>query len=129
MHVGFTNHLPVNEEEEMREIIQVFAAQLPLLIACVLMLGAASLKIGKEKGAGLIVTGAVGLALLGVVDPLVNALVLPRMLEQADPMTIPYVVWLRGFISSLCWAVGIGLIAVGTFVRPSMKSGSEHQGA
>ena len=92
MHVGFTNHLPVNEEEEMREIIQVFAAQLPLLIACFLMLGAAAMKIGKEKGAGLIVTGAVGLALLGVVDPLVNALVLPRMLEQADPMTIPYVV-------------------------------------
>ena len=91
----------------MREIIQVFAAQLPLLIACVLMLDAASLKIGKEKGAGLIVTGAVGLALLGVVDPLVNALVLPRMLEQADPMTIPYVVWLHGFISSLCWAVGM----------------------
>ena len=83
----------------------------------------------KGKGAGLIVTGAVGLALLGVVDPLVNALVLPRMLEEADIDTRQDLIWWRSIASSLFWTVAISLIAVGTFVRQPITGEGHHQNA
>ncbi|MGC6447605.1 MAG: hypothetical protein ACON5J_14345 [Rubripirellula sp.] len=124
--VGITCHSPAKEEEEMREIAQAFAVHLPMLIACVLMLIASAMKIGKEKGARLIVTGAVVLVLLVVILPLVDALILPRMLEEADIDTDRHLIWWRNIASSLFWTVAIGLIAVGTFVRQPMK-GEGHQ--
>ena len=113
----------------MREIAQVFAFQSPMIIACVLMLIASAMKIGKEKGARLIVTGAVGLVLLVVIQPLVDALVLPRMLEEADIDTRQDLIWWRSIASSLFWTVAIGLIAVGTFARQPMKGEGHHQNA
>lgn len=110
----------------MREIAQAFTVHLPMLIACVLMLIASAMKIGKEKGARLIVTGAVVLVLLVVIQPLVDALILPRMLEEADIDTDRHLIWWRNIASSLFWTVAIGLIAVGTFVRQPMK-GEGHQ--
>ena len=85
----------------MREIAQVFAFQSPMIIACVLMLIASAMKIGKEKGARLIVTGAVGLVLLVVIQPLVDALILPRLLEEADIDTDRHLIWWRNIASSL----------------------------
>ena len=113
----------------MREIAQAFAVHLPMLIACVLMLIASAMKIGKEKGARLIVTGAVGLVLLVVIQPLVDALVLPRLLEEADIDTDRHLIWWRNIASSLSWTVAIGLIAVGTFVRQPMKGEGHQQNA
>ena len=105
----------------MREVAQVFAVHLPMLIACVLMLIASAMKIGKEKGARLIVTGAVGLVLLVVIQPLVDLLVLPRLLEKADIDTDRHLIWWRNIASNLFSTVVIGLIAVGTFVRQPIK--------
>ena len=113
----------------MREIAQVFAFRSPMIIACVLMLIASAMKIGKEKGARLIVTGAVGLVLLVVIQPLVDALILPRMLEEADIDTRQDLIWWRSIASSLFWTVAIGLIAVGTFARQPMKGEGHHQNA
>ena len=127
MRVGITSHPPAKEEEEMREVAQVFAVHLPMLIACVLMLIASAMKIGKEKGARLIVTGAVGLVLLVVIQPLVDLLVLPRLLEEADIDTDRHLIWWRNIASNLFSTVVIGLIAVGTFVRQPIKGEGHHQ--
>lgn len=99
------------------QLMQALAVYLPFLIAAIVLLFAAIFKLGKEKGAGLIVAGATGFLLMGVIDPVVNVFVLPAVLEKLSTDSLGFAVLLYGFVSNVCSAVCVGLIAFGTFVR------------
>ncbi|MGI9460419.1 MAG: hypothetical protein ACR2NF_10505 [Pirellulales bacterium] len=99
------------------QLLQSFAVQLPMIIACAVFLIAAIFKVGKEKGAGLVAVGAVGLCLLVISNPLFNYLFMSEMVSHMDPEAISYVFLIKSVVSNLLWAVAIALVATGTFLR------------
>lgn len=108
--------LKSNEGAEM-QLLQSFAIQVPLIVACSVFVMAALFKAGKEKGAGLIAVGAVGLCLLVLMDPLFSYLVMPKIVQNMDNEAISNAYLIRGIVSNLCWTAAIFLVAVGTFLR------------
>ena len=106
------------------EIITAIATNVPMFLACVLLAIAALLKLGKERGAVLILLGAIGLILLNFASPILYILIMPKVIEGMDLETehISYLYSAIGFASNLLWAGAIALIAIGTFLRPTPPS-------
>ena len=101
------------------QLIQSFVVQLPVMIACAALVVAAMRKTGKEKGAGFIAAGAVGIEVIVIMRPLISGLVMPRITEALPPDMLFYAYSISSVIFSLGWAGAIALIATGTFLRPS----------
>ena len=101
------------------QLIQSFVVQLPVVIACAALIMAAMRKTGKEKGAGFIAAGAVGIAVIVIIRPLVSAFVMPGVTEGLSPDMLFNAYLISNVIFSLGWAGAIALIATGTFLRPS----------
>tara|TARA_Y100000385_G_scaffold23344_1_gene22566 strand:- start:66 stop:470 length:405 start_codon:yes stop_codon:yes gene_type:complete len=106
------------------QFITSFAVQLPLMIACVVFVIAAMFKVGKEKGAGLIAAGAVGLCLLVIIGPLFNSLVMSRIVAEMDPQAMSYAFLIKQVIFNFLWASSVALVATGTFLRPPALEGN-----
>ena len=108
------------------DLFQSFATQIPIVTACAVFATAAMLKVGKEKGAGLIALGAVGLCLTVIMNPLFNYLVMPLMVRGMDPENISFALLIYDVIFKLCWTAAIALVATGTFLRsPNVEGESE----
>ena len=101
------------------QLIQSFVVQLPVVIACAALIMAAMRKTGKEKGAGFIAAGAVGIGVIVIIRPLVSGFLMPRITEGLPPDMLFYAYLISNVIFSLGWAGAIALIATGTFLRPS----------
>ncbi|MCP4656687.1 MAG: hypothetical protein GY856_14840 [bacterium] len=104
------------------EIITSIATNVPMFLACVLLAIAAGLKLGKEKGSILILLGAIGLILLTCASPIVYVVIMPKVIEGMDLNAehVSNVYSAIGLASNLFWAGAIALIAVGTFLRPTV---------
>lgn len=95
-----------------------YGANIPAILAGILLVIAASRKLGKERGAILIFLGAIGLIVLGVGTPILYYVILPqvarklRWFNKIRAATLEY-----QFIMSIIWGVVMALIAIGTFMR------------
>ena len=105
------------------QLVQSYLLQLPIVVACAVFVIAAMFKVGKEKGAGLIAGGAIGLVGLVIIDPLVNIMVMPAIIEGLSPAQISFAFLIRSGISNVSWAAAIALVAMGTFSRSPAVEG------
>jgi len=91
--------------------------QSPMIAASIAFVIVALLKAGKEKGALLIVLGAIGICLLTVSSPIIHAVVVPRILEDMDSSKIRQLYSVIGWVTNFCWAAALALVAIGTLLR------------
>ena len=101
------------------EMFKSMAMQLPMLIACLVFVVAAAKKIGFEKGAPLVMVGAVGMAILTISGPIIHVGIMPRLIDNMQIEEVPFVLWIISLVTNLFWTVAITLVAIGTFKRPS----------
>ncbi|WP_442511277.1 hypothetical protein SH528x_002947 [Novipirellula sp. SH528] len=102
------------------DIIKSIAIQVPMMIASLAFVVAAVLKVGKERGAMLIVLGAVGLFLLTIANPIIYSGIIPKVIENMetnDHEHIPRIYLVVNIITSIFWTSAIVLISIGTFLR------------
>ena len=102
------------------EIITSIAIQIPMIIACVFLGIAAYRKMGKEKGAILVMLGAIGLIFMACSTPVVYRIIMPRTFYILGCNGIYGIYLASDIIINLFWAGAIALIAIGTFVRPTV---------
>ncbi|MDP6542577.1 MAG: hypothetical protein QGH60_01215 [Phycisphaerae bacterium] len=105
------------------DIARQIAIQIPTLIASVVLLIAAIGKAGREKGAILLLSGAILLCLLAVAGPLLYAVIMPRVLDAIGSDNVHDIYMTLGFVLNILWAAAIVLIAVGIMSRPPAVSG------
>ncbi len=99
------------------EIIKSLAFQSPMIIASLVFVTAAILKAGKEKGAILILLGAIGLCLLTFAIPIIYSGIMPKVIENMQPLQISVIYSRLQMITNIFWAAAIVLISIGTFLR------------
>jgi len=105
------------------DIAKQLAIQIPVLAASITLLIAAILKAGREKGAILVLLGAVALCLLAVAVPVVYSVVMPRVIETVGVDNIQNAYLALGLTFNILWATALVLIAIGTLLRPPAVSG------
>ena len=106
------------------EIIKSIAIKIPMIIACVFLGIAAMRKMGKEKGAILVMIGAIGLIFIACSIPIVYRIIMPKMIEIIEVDKISDFYLAIQIIINLIQASAIALIAIGIFVRPTIKQSS-----
>ena len=102
--------------------------KVPVMLASVALLIAAALKLGKEKGAILVMLGAGGVCLITFASPMIFSVLVPRLAESArgsGAASISQIYLVIRIFTSAVWTVSLVLIAVGTFVR-SAKARPPH---
>ena len=99
------------------ELIRSFAVHIPMIMASVALLIAALLKVGREKGSTLVVSGAVGMCVMSFATPLVYSVIVPGLVENWDVDNLSNFYTFFGIAVNILWAVSIVLIAVGMFLR------------
>ncbi|MEF9476240.1 MAG: hypothetical protein L0958_06100 [Candidatus Mariimomonas ferrooxydans] len=100
------------------EIIKSLTFQIPIILACVLFFIAAILRMGKEKGATLVLLGAIGMLFMACATPVIYAGIMPKLIENMAKDNIGNIYFAIRLISNIFWASSIALIAIGTFIRP-----------
>ena len=100
------------------ELAKSLAIQFPMIIASLVFVTAAILKVGKEKGATLVMCGAFGLCLLTFANPIIYSGIMPRVIESGGMENVGRIYMAVGLLTGICWAASIVLVAVGTFLRP-----------
>ena len=99
------------------DTFKIFMMQSPMIAASIAFVIVALLKAGKEKGAILIVLGAIGICLLTISSPIVHGVVVPRILEDMDSSNMPQLFRVIGWVTNFCWAAALALVAIGTLLR------------
>ena len=99
------------------EILKSLGTQSPIIIASLILAVACLLKAGKERGAILILLGAIGLCVSAVLTPLFYSGIMPKLMENNAPEDMQSIFLLVAFVVNFFWAGAIGLIAVGTWMR------------
>ena len=94
-------------------LLNTWIIHLPSIIATLILVIAALLKAGKEKGSIPIAFGAVGLLIQSITSPIFFQIILPRIAHNG-PGNI-YIAC--SIITTLLWAGCLILIAIGTFIR------------
>ena len=103
------------------DMFKAMVMQLPMFIACVVFVVAAAKKIGLEKGAPLVMVGAVGMTILTIAGPIIHAGIMPRLMESMQVEQMPLIYMVVSMITNLFWTAAIALVAIGTFKRPSLQ--------
>lgn len=103
------------------EVIKAFAIQTPLILASLLLVIAALLKMGKEKGALPVFLGTIGLFLLTVANPIIYSVIMPRIVESTQPENLHTTYQVMGIVTNIAWAISIVLIAIGTISRSTAQ--------
>jgi len=100
------------------DIMRQIAIQVPIILVSITLLIAAAMKGGREKGATMIVLGAIGMCAMSIATPVIYSVIMPRLIDalEFDDMSNAYLVF--GLAVNILWAVPILLIAIGTFQRP-----------
>ncbi|MDP6542584.1 MAG: hypothetical protein QGH60_01250 [Phycisphaerae bacterium] len=101
------------------DLARQLAIQIPIVIVSVTLLIAAAGKAGKERGAILIVMGAIGMCVMSVAGPLLYGVIMPRLIDIAGSSNISNIYLVLGLAVNILWSVPILLIAIGTFQRPT----------
>ncbi len=101
------------------EMFKSMAMQLPMLIACLVFVVAAAKKIGREKGAVLVMAGAIGMVFLTIAGPIIHVGIMGRLIENMQVEEVPFLFLIISLVTNLFWTVAIALVAIGTFKRPS----------
>jgi len=99
------------------EVIKAFAIQTPLILASLLLVIAALLKMGKERGALPVFLGTIGLLLLSVANPILYSVIMPGIIESTPSENIHTTYQIIGIVTNIAWAISIVLIAIGTISR------------
>ncbi|MFO7908045.1 MAG: hypothetical protein ACQESR_22250 [Planctomycetota bacterium] len=99
------------------DIIRSLAPQVPIIVASLFLLMAATQKAGREKGATLILLGAIVLCLVAIAGPVV-ILFVPRVITSMGLTNIQAIYLALQLITSMLWAGAIALISIGIFLRP-----------
>jgi len=101
------------------EMLKAMAMQLPMFIACLAFVVAAAKKLGVEKGAPLVMVGAVGMTILTIAGPIIHAGIMPRLVESMEAEQMPLLFMVVSMVTNLFWTAAIALVAIGTFQRSS----------
>ena len=91
-----------------------------MIIASLAFVVAAVLKVGKERGAMLIVLGAIGLSLLTIANPIIYSGIMPKLIENMQANNyehIGHLYLVLNIVTSIFWTSAIVLISIGTFLR------------
>lgn len=91
--------------------------QIPMIIASAVFVAASVTRMGKEKGAMLVLLRAIGLFITAIASPIVFSLILPGVTRNMDVENVPSIYMLSGLMINLNWAGAIVIIAIGTFLR------------
>ena len=89
------------------EIEKQIVMQSPLMIASITLMIAAILKAGNEKGAILVMSGAIGLCLLTLVTPIAYSEILPKVIENMEIDNIADFYMAVGLVVNILWAAAI----------------------
>ena len=105
------------------EIIKLIAIQSPLIIASLIFVVAAMLKVGKEKGSRLILSGSIIWCIIILVNPIIYSVIMPMVTKNlANSGNIQNISLVIGLVTSILLAGAIILISIGTFARSSFIS-------
>ena len=99
--------------------------RIPTVIAAIVLVIAAILRTGREKGSLVVLLGAIAFCLAAIMTPIVYQIVIPRLIAGFEPENPNRIFLLVGLIVNLSTAVGILLIAIGTFLRSSRVSNTQ----
>ena len=102
------------------QIFQMLVSHIPTIVATAVLVVAAFMKLGRERGSGLFLTGAVGMLLMNLANPVIYGFIIPSITRSVESSRMATLYTVIGGLTSLCWAVCIGLVAVGTFMRPAL---------
>jgi len=94
----------------------------PAMIAYIVLLIAATGKVGKEKGSTAFLIGTISLLALSIVSPLFYAFVLPEIIRTIDVSDMESFYMIVGLVNSLLWAGAITVLAIGVFQRTAPAS-------
>ncbi|MBN2161335.1 MAG: hypothetical protein JXR25_01615 [Pontiellaceae bacterium] len=101
------------------EILATFAIQIPMFLAILFLVAAAITKAGKERGAVLVIMGAVGLLLLAVISPVIYMTIIPKLIESGNVESVRAVHTTVSVVINIFWAIAVSMIALGTLIRPT----------
>jgi hypothetical protein len=106
------------------DLVSSIIRQAPMILGCALLVTAAVLKLGKEKGAALILIGAIGLFLLSLLYPILYSIILPKVVGRLSHSAASDVISAVGLVSGILRSLAVILIGVGTLLRPATNSRS-----
>ena len=93
------------------------AIRIPEILACLFLVIALFMKFGKERGAGFLLSGGLGLLALQIAYPVLYQGILPQVIRDQDPEVIDRIFMGVGFLLALIGAGAIVLLAIGTLMR------------
>ena len=65
------------------DVIKNYLIQSPLILAAIALMAVAMLLSGKEKGAPLILAGALGLCVMTLLTPIIYSVIVPKLIMDA----------------------------------------------
>ena len=101
-----------------------FLASLPMVFAALILLLAAALKVGKEKGSIFLLLGGTGTLLMSIISPVYYTLIFPKLMENGPPDNPEVFFAVQGMIVNTFWALPLVMIAVAVFMRPPANKDS-----
>ena len=110
----------VNEMDILREVLFGVLRQTPYIVTSLIFLIAVLFKLGKERGAGLILLGAILNLMLPFVTAIINPALMHPLYDQAaeNGGRIELLINVSSTIINLFWAFPFILLAIGTALRP-----------
>ncbi len=115
--VNYSKRSSEIQKEIRMGLTRMVIMEIPMIIASVILFVASVRKLGKGKGSGMIMAGAVGLMAMTIGSPVFYSFLVPQIMETLDVVSGEDVYTIIGFSVNLLWAASIGLIAVGTLAR------------
>ena len=104
-------------DSQLLQLFKAFGSQSPVIVAGMFLLVAAFTKVGKERGAGLLLCGAIGFIFLSIALPIFYILIFPKIMEKMDGADIGRIHGILSFVISFFWAFCIGSIGISTLMR------------
>lgn len=99
------------------DLLKIILGQIPILLGALALLIVAITQLGKDKGAPVILAGAIGIFLMVVINPVVTGVLVPRIMESGNPQNLGSLMRVWGFVSSSVWGVSLVLISIGIVMR------------
>ena len=100
------------------DLARQLAIRIPIIIAAITLLIAAIGKGGREKGAIMLITAALGMCVMSIAMPIIYSLITPRLITDLEINDIQTAYMVLGVLFNILWAVPVLLIAIATFQRP-----------
>ena len=91
--------------------------QVPSALVAIFFVVTAITRMGKERGAGVFLLGAIGLCAMALINPVFNAFVVPGLMNSGSQEQLRAIMTSSAIFFTFGQILSVGLLAVGTLMR------------